>query len=169
MLKILVSACLLGQPVRYDGKDARQAHSLWLHWQQQGRLVPICPEVSGGLPTPRPPAEWQHGDGRSWLIHGQGRIVDNQGQEQTQAFAKGAQLALQLARQHHIQVAILKANSPSCGKGQIYAGQFDGQLIPGDGMTAATLQQAGIQVFNEHQLEQVDDCLQQLEASSETR
>src|SRR6185437_5819224 len=109
MQKILISSCLLGMKVRYDGGDCKQDAALWEQWQKQGRIVNICPEMAGGLPTPRPPAE-RMGN----------KIITNTGEDVTQAYQKGAELALALCQKHNIKVAILKARSPSCGNVEIY-------------------------------------------------
>ena len=153
--RLLVSACLLGERVRYNG-ESLPADDLLQLWQQQGRLVVICPEVAGGLPVPRPPAEAQ----------ADGRILTVSGVDVSAAFAAGATQAELLARRHGIRIAILKARSPSCGSGEIYDGSFSGRRIAGDGVTAARLKALGVAVFNETQLEEVAALLQQLEQSA---
>ena len=153
MQKILVSSCLLGKPVRYDGLSKGLSSDILQHWQQQGRLISFCPEVAGGLTTPRPPAE----------VQANRQVLTHLGDDVTDAFNRGAQLALQLCQQHGIQLALLKANSPSCGNQRIYNGQFNGTLIVGSGICAALLQQHGITVFNENQLAELAQQLQQRE------
>lgn len=148
---ILVSACLLGDKVRYDGTDKALSNDLLNKWREQHHIVPLCPEVSGGLPVPRLPAE----------IQPDSRILNKQRQDVTQYFKKGADLALQQCQKHQIKVALLKANSPSCGNEQIYNGQFSGELIVGMGITARRLIENGVTVFNEHQLEEMDAFLKQ--------
>ncbi|MGE4262423.1 DUF523 domain-containing protein [Shewanella sp.] len=140
--KILVSACLMGEKVRYDGNDNLLQHPLMQRWQQEQRLLMICPEVAGGLSVPRAPAE-QIGT----------RIITCDGADVTAAFQRGAWRAQQLAQQQGVVMAILKARSPSCGVGQIYDGSFSRRLIAGDGVTAAALRQLGITVFSELQLD----------------
>lgn len=143
--KILVSACLLGYPVRYDGKSTPLKNLAWLQQlQQQNRIVIICPEQEGGLPTPRDPAERQ-----------QDKVITITGQDVTQEFDIGAQKALDLCQQHDIKIALLKANSPSCGNQQIYNGQFNNTLIVGQGMTAELLSKHGIKVYSELEIEQL--------------
>ncbi|QYK04921.1 DUF523 domain-containing protein [Shewanella zhangzhouensis] len=168
MEKVLVSACLLGEAVRYDGKDNLVASSLWQGWQQEGRLVGICPECAGGLPTPRPPAEIRRPPAEIvssvadiQAPHSQAsiRVVTVTGDDVTAAFVKGAEAALRLARDANIRFAILKARSPSCGKGQIYDGSFSRTLTDGDGITAALLSRHGIEVFTEYQLQQLAERL----------
>lgn len=138
--KVLVSACLLGERVRFDGAGKRSAHPVLARWQDQGRVVPVCPEVAGGLPVPRPAAE----------IRGR-LVVARDGADVTGAFARGAEEALRLAREHGIAVAVLKAKSPSCGSGEVYDGTFTKTLVPGDGRTTALLRAHGIAVFSEHE------------------
>jgi uncharacterized protein YbbK (DUF523 family) len=143
--KILVSACLLGYPVRYDGNSTPLKSLAWLQQlQQQNRIVIICPEQEGGLPTPRAPAERQ-----------QDKVITITGQDVTQEFDIGAQKALDLCQQHDIKIALLKAKSPSCGNKQIYNGQFNDALIVGQGMTAELLSKHGIEVYSELEIEQL--------------
>ncbi|GAA5218674.1 DUF523 domain-containing protein [Corallincola platygyrae] len=149
MQKILVSACLLGDKVRYNAEIMLCDHPLLKLWKQQGRLVKVCPEVAGGLPVPRPAAEQQP----------DGSIRTHANIDVTEAFALGAACAAKLAESHHIRFALLKARSPSCGSGQVYDGSFQGRLIAGDGMTAARLRDLGVQLFDETQLEQLAEAL----------
>lgn len=142
----LVSACLLGLPCRYDGGSCPVPALQSL--AARGRAIPICPEVSGGLPTPRPPAEIQGGDGQD-VLDGRARVVRQDGTDVSAAFIAGAQAALDLARRCGIERAVLKAHSPSCGVGLIYDGTFQGRLTRGDGVTAALLQREGIAVITE--------------------
>ncbi|ENY72423.1 hypothetical protein G114_07815 [Aeromonas diversa CDC 2478-85] len=140
-MKILVSACLLGMPVRYDGRS-KGLVSDWLSRLGAERvLLPFCPEVAGGLPTPRPPAE-RRGE----------RVVTEAGLDVTAEFDRGAELALALCQREGIRVALLKEGSPSCGSGRIYSGRFDGISLPGEGKTASLLRRHGIAVFSEDQL-----------------
>lgn len=143
--KLLISACLLGQPVRYDGKSKPIADLAWLkQLQQEQRLFVVCPEVAGGLPTPRPPAE-----------RVQGKVLTQAGDDVTAPFATGANMALQLCQQQGIRFALLKANSPSCGNKEIYDGSFSQTLKSGMGMTAQLLADHHIQVFSELELSQL--------------
>jgi uncharacterized protein YbbK (DUF523 family) len=167
MQKILVSACLLGQSVRYDG-GAHGPFAPLLRWQQQGRVLALCPEVAGGLPTPRPPAEIAGGQGAQ-VLDGLIALYDVQGVDVTQAFIAGAHMAERLVREHGIQIAILKARSPSCGNQHAYDGSFSGQLVAGEGVTAAALRRLGVQVFNEQQLSHAATCLHQLEGVTPPR
>ncbi|MDU1144754.1 2-thiouracil desulfurase family protein [Aeromonas rivipollensis] len=139
--RVLVSACLLGQPVRYDGQS-KGIVSDWLNaLGAEGRALALCPEVAGGLPTPRPPAERQ-GE----------LVVTESGLDVTAEFDRGAELALGLCLAQGIRFALLKEGSPSCGSGRIYNGRFEGVSMAGEGKTTALLRRHGIQVFSEDQL-----------------
>ena len=139
--KQAASACLCGHKVRYDGGDCAAADVL------AAQVLPICPEVMGGLPTPRAPAEIVGGDGHDvWA--GRARVVDANGEDVTEAFKLGAELALQRLQAAHIDTVYLKAKSPSCGQGQIYDGSFSGLLREGDGVSTALFQQHGIRVIS---------------------
>ena len=162
MRKVLISACLLGQAVRYDGDDNLLKGRIMDAWVEEGRVVSICPEVAGGLPVPRPPAEIQGGNGTD-VLHNQALVLTNEGKDVTAAFRCGAEAALALALEHDITVAVLKARSPSCGNEKIYDGSFQRRQIDGSGVTAALLQENGIKVFNEDQLDAADRFLRHSE------
>ncbi|MDQ6992571.1 MAG: DUF523 domain-containing protein [Mariprofundus sp.] len=162
MQKILVSACLVGAKVRYDGGDSSQPYGLLNQWQQQGRIITLCPEVEGGLPTPRPPAEIQEGNAES-VLRGKGVIRRQNGEDVTDAFVHGAELSLQLCWKYKLKIAILKEGSPSCGVLLINDGSFSGHKIHGQGITARLLTRHGISVFNEFQLHLADQRLQELD------
>lgn len=137
---ILISACLLGAPCRYDGrsKPCNAVNEL----QRTYDLIPVCPEALGGLPTPRPPAE----------VMPNGLIVNREGTDVTAQYRAGAEAALRIARQHGCRYAVLKEKSPSCGKGRIYDGSFTGTLIDGDGVTVRLLKENGIRIIGESEL-----------------
>ena len=137
-MKILISACLLGIPCRYDGAAKAQPWAEEL--ARRHELVPVCPEQLGGLPTPRNPSERQ-GD----------RVVMNTGADVTEQYRRGAEAALRLCRMLGCEAAILKERSPSCGHGTIYDGTFTGTLTAGDGVTAELLLRNGIPVYGESQ------------------
>jgi len=162
MKKILVSACLLGETVRYDGKHLAVQHKILQHWLQQQRIIGFCPEVASGLPVPRTPAEIINGDGNQ-VLAGKASVIDRNGTNVTQFFVDGADRALALCKQHTIEVAILARRSPSCGDTHIYNGAFDRTLIRGSGVTAALLKRHGIRVFNQTALEQASAYLEQIE------
>lgn len=164
MEKLLVSRCLLGHKVRYDG-GAHGPFDLLQHWQDEGRIVALCPEVAGGLATPRPPAEIPGGQGAQ-VLDGNLPVLTDSGKDVTSAFVAGAEIALQLVRQHGLRVAVLKARSPSCGNTHNYDGSFSGTLVEGEGVTAALLRRAGVRVFNETQLTEAAAELVRLEQGS---
>ena len=152
--KILISACLVGQPVRYDGQSKESQNPTLNRWHEEGRLVPVCPEVSSGLPVPRPAAEIA-GLADEVLI-GRDLVKTENDEDVSRFFTSGAQHALILCRQQNIRVAILKENSPSCGSTQVYDGSFSAKLITGIGVTTAILRQNGITVFSEHEIDAAD-------------
>jgi uncharacterized protein YbbK (DUF523 family) len=133
---LLVSACLLGTCCNHEGRHSRRAQVEALH--SQFRLVPICPEVAGGLPTPRAAAE----------IVGD-RVVNDAGDDVTAEYERGARAAVELARAVGATRAVLKARSPSCGAHAVYDGTFTRTLRHGEGITAAALRAAGIEVVSE--------------------
>ncbi len=133
-MRLLVSACLLGVHCRYDG-GSNQLPALEALLTQHD-CIPVCPELLGGLPTPRPPAECQ-GD----------RVINREGTDVTEAFHRGAAEALYLATLHHCEAALLKERSPSCGCGTVYDGTFSGTLTAGRGVTAALLEKNGVEVY----------------------
>ena len=139
MKNILVSACLLGQACRYDGKSKPCPAVIALG--DRYNLIPICPEVMGGLPTPRTPSE----------ICGE-RVLMKDGKDVTANYQSGAKKALAIARENACTVAILKEKSPSCGSGLIHNGLFDGGLVPGDGIATQVLKKEGIRVLGESEI-----------------
>jgi uncharacterized protein YbbK (DUF523 family) len=149
MRKILVSTCLLGQKitgsrVRYNDGDVPCLDERFLRWHAEGRFVHICPEVIGGLSTPRP---------RARLVGD--RVVAEDGSDVTSAYEKGAQSALVLAKKHGITLAILKQDSPSCGSSLIFSEDFKSR-VHGEGRTAELLRRNGIAVFGEDELDAVE-------------
>lgn len=141
MKKTIVSACLVGCACRYDGKS--MPNSLLKAMFEAGELVAVCPEVLGGLATPRDPAEIVSEDPV--------RLSTNQGIDVTAEYKQGADQAVGVANAIDANLAILKSKSPSCGSRQIYDGSFQRQLIPGAGVTARALRAAGIKVINEEE------------------
>ena len=133
---ILVSACLLGERCRYDGKSKPCDEVIKLN--EKYNLIPVCPEVLGGLETPRTPCEIQNG-----------RVISADGIDRTIEYTTGAQITLEIAKENNCKVAILKSKSPSCGKGKIFDGTFSGTLTDGNGITAQLLTENGIDVYNE--------------------
>jgi uncharacterized protein YbbK (DUF523 family) len=145
-VKVVVSACLLGAPVRYNGKDKRSDHPILQRWIDEGRVVSVCPEVLGGLGTPRPPAEIVR-------IGGLRRVTTNAGRDVTPEFERGAADALEQALRQGARAAILKEGSPSCGSSYVYDGTFTSTPVAGEGVAAALLRSRGIRVFSEQELE----------------
>ena len=138
--RILVSACLLGVECRYDGGG--QAIDRLAALMARYELIPVCPEQLGGLPTPRTPAERR-----------EGRVVNRDGADVTDAFGRGAIQACRIAALYGAKLALLKARSPSCGRGMIYDGSFTGRLVPGDGVAARALMDAGLEVYTENEID----------------
>lgn len=139
-MNILVSACLLGTACRYDGKSKPVESVVKL--LKKYNLIPFCPEVYGGLTTPRLPSE----------IVGD-KVLHNDGTDVTAQYKKGAEEALRIAKLYNCKYAILKEKSPSCGKGKIYSGKFDRTLVDGDGITARLLNENGVIVLGESEIE----------------
>ena len=137
---IIVSACLLGEKCRYDGesKPCQKLDKL----RDRYNLIAVCPEVMGGLKTPRNPSE----------ICGD-RVLDEEGNDNTAAYLKGAEKTLDIARKNNCKLAILKAKSPSCGKDEIYDGTFSQRLVKGDGVTVKLLTKNKIRVLTEDEIE----------------
>ncbi|MEU9125260.1 DUF523 domain-containing protein [Streptomyces sp. NPDC048506] len=163
MERILVSACLLGSRVRYDGGAKPVDDELVERWRAERRVVAFCPETSGGLPVPRPPAEIVGGDGAA-VLDGTAQVLTGTGEDVTEHFVRGAHLALDAARAAGARIALLKESSPSCGSLRIYDGCFTGTRTPGHGVTTALLRRAGVRVFNEDQIRDAAACLHGLES-----
>ena len=144
MEHLLISACLLGFECKYSGGSNALDAAALAALRERFRLIPVCPESAGGLPTPRAPSERQ-GE----------KVVSKLGQDVTGEYRKGADTALYLARRYGCTRALLKERSPSCGSGAIYDGSFTGNLIPGDGVAAHALQAAGITVLGEKDIEKI--------------
>lgn len=153
MLRVFVSSCLLGAPVRYHGGDARHDHPILERWIREGRLIACCPEMAAHLGTPRPPAE---------LANGQ--VVTKDGEVVTAAYRHGAGIVAEQAAQDRIALAILKDGSPSCGSTFVYDGTFTGAKVAGEGIAAALLRSRGIAVFDEQHIEDAARYLAALEA-----
>ena len=140
MEKILISACLVGDNVKYNGQNNynEKIHLLLEKYE----LVPFCPEVEGGLKTPRKPSE---------RIKDRVKMVD--GRDVTHQFESGAEKALNICQYLGIKIAILKEGSPSCGSHKIYDGTFSNKLINGEGVTAELLKRKGITVLSEEEID----------------
>ena len=154
MKKILLSECLYGgRIVRYDAGDVTETNPVFLKWKGEGRLVPICPEVFGGLPIPRPDSQ-----------RVDGKVLTGAGKDVTAEYTAGAEEALRLAREHDVAFAIMKQDSPSCGSKFIYDGTFTDTKIPGQGLAVEYLRNAGFKVFAEEDLEDALAYLEEAEA-----
>ena len=138
MEKLLISACLLGENCKYDGGNNALPPEKLAALRERFELVPVCPERLGGLPTPRVPSERRDG-----------RVISRTGADVTDAFRRGAEETLRIARENGCRRALLKTNSPSCGSGTIYDGSFSGRLVPGDGVAAEHLKHENIEVFGD--------------------
>ena len=139
MENLLISACLLGVKCKYSGGSNALPEETIAKLRARYRLIPVCPETAGGLPTPRDPSERLGG-----------RVVSCRGEDVTRQFEKGAQAALALARRYGCTKALMKEHSPSCGSGLIYDGSFSGKLVEGDGCAVEILKTAGIFVVGEN-------------------
>ena len=137
--------------MRYDGQSKAIQNPTLDRWHREGRLLPVCPEVSGGLPVPRPAAEIE--GSADQILAGHGLVKTANDEDVSHYFLDGAQHALILCRRENIRIAILKENSPSCGSAQVYDGSFSHTLIPGAGITTTLLRQNGIQVFSEIEID----------------
>jgi uncharacterized protein YbbK (DUF523 family) len=161
---ILVSACLLGHKVRYDGNS--NPNDLLLQYNGQGRFLAICPECFGQLPIPRPPVEIQHASGKK-VLEGKAEVRDAEGHDATRAFLDGADKVLKVAKAYHAKVAILKEGSPSCGTHHIHTGNFDGSRARGRGVCAAILSVHGIKTYSDEEM--TAELLEKLLAEDEAR
>ncbi len=139
MKKILISACLLGYDCRYKGDNCKNQNILDLY--KDDILIPVCPEQLGGLSTPRLPAE-----------RVEDKIIAKGGKDVSEEYNRGANIAVEIAKRNNVDFCIMKANSPSCGKGVIYDGTFTGGKKEGNGVTVDKLIQAGFTVLNETEL-----------------
>ncbi len=146
---ILVSACLLGLPTRYDGRSKRSARVLAYLEREQLLAVPVCPEQLAGLPTPREKTCFHAGTGRD-VLENNGTVVAESGREMNAPFLHGARVTLEVARLSGCTAAVFKERSPSCGVHQVYCGE---EIVSGSGVTTALLVRNGITVFSEEELE----------------
>ncbi|MBA5203195.1 DUF523 domain-containing protein [Pectobacterium aroidearum] len=155
MSNILISACLSGFPVRYNGTEKKSVGGYLAQWRQQERLITFCPELAAGFSTPRPSAEIIPATGGNSVITAGAKVVEATGADVTERYILGAWLALQMAQQHNCRFALLTEGSPSCGSHIIYSGRFDGSQTAGSGVTAELLRRHGIDVFSDREIEQL--------------
>ena len=144
MERILISACLVGDNVKYNGGN--NTSPLIDKLLEKYELIPFCPEVEGGLSTPRSPSERKDG-----------RVINMDGDDVTAAYERGAELAFNICLFLKIKKVILKERSPSCGKKEIYDGSFSHKVISGMGVTAEYLTSKGIEVYSEDEIESLLD------------
>lgn len=145
-MNILVSACLMGDLVRYDGKS--QKNDFILSLEKEHTLIKVCPETFSGLPTPRKPSE---------IINDE--VFMNDGTNVTKYFNDGVSQSIELLKKYDCKMAILKSKSPSCGKGIIYDGTFKGTFTEGDGMLTRALNKLNIPIFTEEEIDEIKEFL----------
>ncbi len=150
--KILVSACLLGRPIRYNGSAKTLVHAALDNWQAEGRIVPICPELAAGFSVPRPPAEIVGGDGQA-VLRRMAQVFEVTGADVSDRYIAGAHMALSLARANDCRFALMVDGSPSCGSRFIYDGGFSSTKLQGSGVTTALLRANGVEVFAESEID----------------
>jgi uncharacterized protein YbbK (DUF523 family) len=153
--KILISACLAGLPVRYNGSAKPLLHDAVDRWRAEGRLVALCPELSGGFQVPRPPAEIENGRDGEDVLDGRARVLEISGLDVSAAYIAGARIALDVARDNGCRHALLIDGSPSCGSGFVYDGTFSGMRHAGQGVTAALLRRSGIVVYSDREVDRL--------------
>ena len=154
--KVLISACLLGKNCRYNGGHSKlnELNKFDVEW------IPVCPEESGGLGTPRPSAEMQ-GSAED-ILNGKGKVLTNKGKNITAEFIQGAEQSLQLGLGAEVKIAILKSKSPSCGIGKIYDGSFTKTLKTGEGIFAHLCHENDIECFSSDNINQIKKTLAKL-------
>ena len=157
--KILISSCLVGKKCAYDGKDRYNDEVASL--AALCKSVDICPEVSGGLGCPRERHEIWGGSGDD-VLSGKAKVLSQTGKDHTREFVNGAKNVLEIARNNDIQIALLKAKSPSCANGMIHSGCFNGTLREGSGVAAALLKSNNIKLYNENEITTLKIHLQML-------
>ena len=141
MQNVLISACLLGVDCKYNGSNNKLDDEIIHSLKDKYNLIPVCPEIMGGLPTPRNPVEIKDG-----------KVFDYDGEEFTKEFEKGSDEVVKLAKLYNPTIAILKENSPSCGTNYIYDGTFNNKKIKGMGITARKLSEEYVRLFNEENI-----------------
>ena len=165
MEKVLVSACLMGARVRHDGTARALENQLLATWRTEGRLISLCPEMAAGLPTPRAPVEIAPGASATDVLRGRAALYDRDGLDMTGDFLNAANLALDVAQENGCRFALLTDGSPSCGSTFVHSGEFNGQTHAGEGVVAARLRAAGMQIFAQHQLADLARALEDAENS----
>ena len=147
-MKVLISACLLNLPTRYNGESKIKKELVQKLKEKDISFVPLCSEQLGGLCTPREPSEIETGKTAKDVIEGKAKVFTKEGKDLTEYFLKGSHIIVNFCKEFNITEAVLEERSPSCGVNEVYSGKFDGKLIPGRGVLAELLTQNGIKVFN---------------------
>ncbi|GIJ57457.1 hypothetical protein Vau01_049730 [Virgisporangium aurantiacum] len=162
MLKVLVSGCLGGAPIRFNETGVPVSSPIWRRWASEGRLVSLCPELAVGFPVPRPPAEIVAGSAAD-VLDGRARVHEVSGRDVTELFRAAARRALDRAIQSGVALAVLVDGSPTCGSTYIHDGTFTGVTVAGRGVAAEALRRHGIPVFAHHELDRAAATLADLE------
>ncbi|MFI7492755.1 DUF523 domain-containing protein [Micromonospora echinaurantiaca] len=162
MLKVLVSGCLGGAPLRFNATGVPVSSAIWQRWTSEGRLVSLCPELAVGFPVPRPPAEIVGGSAAD-VIDGRAQVHESSGRDVTELFQAAAQRALDRALQAGVGLAVLVDGSPTCGSTYIHDGTFTGVTVAGRGVAAEALRRRGIPVFAHDDLDRAAATLAELE------
>ncbi|MEU7909300.1 DUF523 domain-containing protein [Actinoplanes sp. NPDC049118] len=168
MLKVLVSGCLGGVPIRFNGTGVQASSPIWRQWAAEGRLVALCPELAVGFPVPRPPAEIVGGSAAD-VLDGRARVHELPGRDVTELFQAAAQRAVDRAMQAGVGIAVLVDGSPTCGSTYVHDGTFAGVTVAGRGVVAEALHRHGIPVFPHHDLGRAAATLADLERRSAPR
>ena len=150
-IKVLISACLLGDNVKYSGGNNLTPKLVTLLEKYNVKIVKVCPECFAGLPIPRVPSEIK-----------ETKVFSKDGRDITEKFLSGAEKTFKIAKENQIDFAILKERSPSCGSSYIYDGSFSGKVIQGQGLTVRKLNEENIVIFSEENLEEIEKYLQVL-------
>ena len=146
-MKLLVSGCLLGENVRYDGKNSGIKEPMMQRLKDGFEIYSFCPEVSGGMPTPRVPSE---------IISMEPlKVINKEKEDTTHFFIKGAKNCLEFCKDNGIKIALFKSRSPSCGNRYVHGGKFNKKLVEGKGVTVTLLNSHGIKVFNEEEIKEL--------------
>lgn len=151
-MKVLVSACLVGEMVRYDGKVNINEELIKRLNENNIEIIPFCPEVESGLSVPRNPSEIKNGDGEA-VLKRESKVINNKGEDVTDYILKGANLALERALSLDIKAALLKDGCASCGSSYVFDGNFNGTRVEGKGIATLFLERNNIKVFNENQIQ----------------
>jgi uncharacterized protein YbbK (DUF523 family) len=165
MLKVLVSGCLGGAPLRFNETGVPISSPIWQRWASEGRLVWFCPELAVGFPVPRPPAEIVGGSAVD-VLDGRARVHEASGRDVTGLFRAAADRALDRALQARVGLAVLVDGSPTCGSSYVHDGSFTGVTVAGRGVAAEALRRRGIPVFHHHDLDRAATTLAELERRS---